>query len=70
MQMPLLHRILWRKEVKICKKCKRCGTKFYYGDAFADLRGRMTRRYCDSCIILQHRDESREYQRTHKQLSL
>jgi len=49
--------------MKICKVCKRCSTEFYYGEALADLRGRMTRRYCDGCIILQHRDESREYQR-------
>jgi hypothetical protein len=49
--------------MKICRECKRCNEKFYYGEIFANLRGRMTRRYCDNCIILQHRDESREYQR-------
>lgn len=27
------------------------------------LRGKMTKRYCDECRVLNHRDESRIYQR-------
>jgi len=47
----------------LMKYCMRCSDKFYYGDFNKSLRGQMTRKYCDECIILQHRDESREYQR-------
>ncbi len=45
------------------KYCIRCDNIFYYGNFNKSLRGQMTRKYCDDCIILQHRDESREYQR-------
>jgi hypothetical protein len=30
------------------------------------LRGKMTKRYCDECRVLKHRDESRIYQRNKK----
>lgn len=46
------------------KICKRCGSNFMYGANFPtrSLRGLMTRKYCDGCIVLQHKDESRIYQ--------
>tara|TARA_B110000467_G_scaffold30969_1_gene27895 strand:+ start:288 stop:491 length:204 start_codon:yes stop_codon:yes gene_type:complete len=46
------------------KICKRCGYDFAYGAnvPIRSLRGLMTRKYCDDCIILQHKDESRTYQ--------
>ena len=45
------------------KICKRCNENFTYGDITQSLRGQMTRKYCDACIVLQHRDESKMYQR-------
>ena len=48
---------------KICRGCIRCKKLFNYGNMDISLRGQMTRRYCNECIVLQHRDESRLYQR-------
>ena len=45
----------------ITKICVRCDKQFEYGDMNKSLRGQMTRKYCDQCKILQHRDESRLY---------
>ena len=49
--------------LKMIKICKRCNRDFTYGDITKSLRGQMTRKYCDECIVLQHRDESKIYQR-------
>ena len=46
---------------KMTRDCVRCHKLFQYGDMNKSLRGQMTRRYCDMCKILQHRDESRIY---------
>ena len=46
---------------KMTRGCVRCHKLFQYGDMNKSLRGQMTRRYCDMCKILQHRDESRAY---------
>jgi len=48
---------------QLLKYCKRCRKEFEYGDMNKSLRGQLTRKYCNKCIILQHRDESRDYQR-------
>ena len=47
----------------ITRGCVRCKYSFNYKGKLGIGRGKMTRRYCNQCIILQHRDESREYQR-------
>ena len=47
----------------ITKYCKRCNDKFMYGDMNKSLVGQMTRKYCDDCITLQHRNESKLYQK-------
>ena len=44
---------------KMTRGCVRCHKLFQYGDMNKSLRGQMTRRYCDMCKILQHRDEAR-----------
>ena len=51
----------------ITKVCIRCDKEFEYGDMNKSFRGQMTRKYCDQCKVLQHRDESRLYQRRNKQ---
>ena len=45
----------------ITKSCVRCNKEFEYGDMNKSLRGQMTRKYCNPCKILQHRDESNLY---------
>jgi len=47
----------------ITRGCIRCKELFSYKGNFGIGRGTMTRRYCNKCKILQHRDESRLYQR-------
>jgi len=47
----------------IIRSCIRCRCSFSYEGQLGVGRGKMTRKYCNECIILQHRDESREYQR-------
>jgi hypothetical protein len=47
----------------ITKQCVRCDKLFQYGNMDTSLRGQMTRKYCNGCITLQHRDESKLYQR-------
>jgi hypothetical protein len=47
--------------MKITKKCIRCKCMFQYGDMDKSLCGQMTRRYCNVCKILQHKDEARIY---------
>jgi hypothetical protein len=49
--------------ISLLKICKRCNKSFHYGDFNKSLQGQMTRKYCDKCKVLQHQDESREYQR-------
>jgi len=49
--------------ISITKDCIRCKKPFPYKINILDQRGYRTRKYCDDCIILQHRDESREYQK-------
>lgn len=49
--------------MKLKKYCIRCKQGFKYGDWNKSLRGQMTRKYCDQCNILQHRDESKLYQK-------
>ena len=46
--------------------CKRCVKPFPHGKLTLDMRGKSTRKYCDHCKILQHRDESKLYQRKKK----
>ena len=47
----------------IARACHRCKQIFEYEGTIGVGRGKMTRRYCNECKVLQHRDESREYQR-------
>ena len=47
--------------------CIRCKKKFSYDVNPNDNRGSRTRKYCDRCVILQHADESRLYQRLRRQ---
>ena len=54
----------------ITRGCIRCKRSFSYEGTIGTGRGSMTRKYCDECKILQHRDESREYMRRRKQLQL
>ena len=51
---------LW-SDIKI--ECKRCNQLFPYAINLLDQRGSRTRKYCDECIILQHADESKLYQK-------
>ena len=53
----------------ITRGCIRCKCPFSYEGVIGTGRGSMTRKYCDECKILQHRDESREYMRRRKQLN-
>lgn len=39
--------------------CIRCKEVFEYDGQMGIGRGKMTRRYCNMCKILQHRDEAR-----------
>ena len=50
----------------ITRGCVRCKCSFTYEGQLGIGRGSMTRKYCDDCKILQHRDESREYMRRRK----
>ena len=50
--------------------CIRCKKKFSYDVNPNDNRGSRTRKYCDRCVILQHADESRLYQRLRRQKKL
>ena len=50
----------------ITRGCVRCKCSFTYEGQLGVGRGSMTRKYCDECKILQHRDESREYMRRRK----
>tara|TARA_R110002020_G_scaffold201501_1_gene404163 strand:- start:552 stop:857 length:306 start_codon:yes stop_codon:yes gene_type:complete len=43
----------------IIRSCIRCKKVFEYEGQMGVGRGKMTRRYCDMCKILQHRDEAR-----------
>ena len=43
----------------IVRGCIRCKKVFEYEGQMGVGRGKMTRRYCDMCKILQHRDEAR-----------
>ena len=47
----------------IIRGCVRCKHFFSYNGELGIGRGTMTRRYCDDCKILNHRDESKRYQR-------
>ena len=52
----------------ITRGCIRCHESFTYKVKNEnELRGSKTRKYCDRCIILNHADESREYQRIRRQ---
>lgn len=51
---------------QITRGCVRCHNLFQYGDLTKSLRGQMTRKYCDNCIILNHRDESRIYSKEYR----
>ena len=46
---------------KMCRECIRCKKLFHYGNMDISLRGQMTRKYCLTCKVLQHRDEARVY---------
>ena len=47
----------------ITRGCVRCKCSFSYEGQLGVGRGKMTRKYCNECKVLQHRDESRLYQR-------
>ena len=47
----------------ITRGCIRCKCSFNYEGQLGVGRGKMTRKYCNECKVLQHRDESRLYQR-------
>jgi hypothetical protein len=40
----------------ITKHCIRCTKKFQYGDMTKALSGQMSRKYCDTCRILQRKE--------------
>ena len=64
-----LQTLQWEEKMtvdKICRECIRCKNLFNYGNMDISLRGQMTRKYCNECIVLQHRDESKKYQRRKK----
>ena len=66
MKLLQLQTLQWEEKMtvdKICRGCIRCKKLFNYGNMDISLRGQMTRKYCNECIVLQHRDESRLYQR-------
>ena len=46
---------------KLYRACVRCKKLFHYGNMDISLRGQMTRKYCLTCKVLQHRDEARIY---------
>jgi hypothetical protein len=50
----------------IIRGCIRCKELFEYEGKMGVGRGTMTRRYCDQCKILQHRDEAILYQKRKK----
>ena len=50
-----------KTESKISRGCIRCKESFSYKGSYGIGRGIMTRRYCITCNILQHRDEARVY---------
>lgn len=50
-----------KTESKIHRGCIRCKKVFSYKGSYGVGRGIMTRRYCITCKILQHRDEARVY---------
>ena len=50
----------------ITRGCVRCKELFKYNGNYGVGRGTMTRRYCDQCKILQHRDEAILYQKRKK----
>ena len=50
----------------IVRGCIRCKRSFSYKGELGIGKGSMTRKYCDDCKVLQHRDESREYMRRMK----
>lgn len=50
----------------ITRGCVRCKELFEYNGYYGVGRGTMTRRYCDKCKILQHRDEAILYQKRKK----
>ena len=55
--------------IMITRGCIRCHESFTYKVKNEnELRGIRTKRYCDECVILNHRDESREYQRNKRKL--
>jgi hypothetical protein len=43
----------------ITKTCIRCSEKFQFGDMTKALSGQMTRKYCDSCRVLQRKENGR-----------
>lgn len=49
--------------ITISRSCIRCKCLIEYEADLNNLRGQRTRRYCKDCVVLNHRDESREYQR-------
>ena len=54
--------------IMITRGCIRCHESFTYElNNENELRGSRTRKYCDHCIVLNHADESREYQRIRRQ---
>lgn len=42
--------------------CKKCECQFDSGKLSDNMRGRMTRKYCDNCRTSIHKEESRKYQ--------
>ena len=62
--MMMMTKKLWSN---IQVECKRCNHLFLYNVNLLDQRGIRTRKYCDECKVLQHQDESRQYQRKLKQ---
>tara|TARA_R100000963_G_C4622645_1_gene89728 strand:- start:822 stop:1022 length:201 start_codon:yes stop_codon:yes gene_type:complete len=54
------------KKEMIERGCIRCKEIFEYEGIIGVGRGNMTRRYCDQCKILQHRDEAILYKKRKK----
>ena len=44
-------------------RCDRCNIKFLHGTFSDNLRGKMTRKFCDGCKLFKKREEARLYQR-------
>lgn len=65
MTLLQLQTLQWEEKM-ITRGCVRCKEAFEYNGDYGIGRGTMTKRYCEQCKILQHRDESREYQRRKK----